>query len=80
MGLEHNRSEIATDALIDRNPEILGGIPVFAGTRVPVRVLLEHLEADDRLDDFLDDFPSVSREHAIAVLESAVAELVGNAH
>ena len=76
MELEHNRGEIATDALIDRNPEILGGTPVFAGTRVPVRVLLEHLEAGDRLDDFLDDFPSVSREHAVAVLESAVAELV----
>ena len=80
MGLERNRGEIATDALIDRNPEILGGTPVFAGTRVPVRVLLEHLEAGDRLDDFLDDFPFVSREHAVAVLESAVAELVGNAH
>lgn len=79
MGLEHNRGEIATDDLIDRNPEILGGTPVFAGTRVPVRVLLEHLEAGDRLDDFLDDFPSVSRKHAVAVLESAVAELVGNA-
>ena len=76
MELEHNRGEIATDSLIDRNPEILGGTPVFAGTRVPVRVLLEHLEAGDRLDDFLDDFPSVSREHAVAVLESAVAELV----
>ena len=73
MGLEHNRGEIATDALIERNPKILGGTPVFAGTRVPVRVLLEHLEAGARLDDFFDDFPSVSREHA-------VAELVGNAH
>ena len=80
MGLEHNRGEIATDSLIDRNPEILGGAPVFAGTRVPVRVLLEHLEAGDRLDDFLNDFPSVSREHEVAVLECAVAELVGNAH
>ena len=80
MGLEHNRGEIATDPLIDRNPEILGGTPVFAGTRVPVRILLEHLEAGDRLDNFLDDFPSVSREHAVAVLECAVAELVGNAH
>lgn len=80
MGLEHNRGETATDVLIDRNPEILGGTPVFAGTRVPVRILLEHLEAGDRLDDFLDDFPSVSREHAVAVLECAVAELVGNAH
>ena len=59
------------DKLIDRNPGILGGTPVFAGTRVPVRILMEHLEAGDRLDDFLEDFPSVSREQAIAVLEQA---------
>ena len=50
-----------TDALIDRNPNILGGTPVFAGTRVPVRILMEHLEAGDRLDEFLDDYPTVSR-------------------
>ncbi len=80
MGFEHNCGEISTETLIDRNPEILGGTPVFAGTRVPVRVLLEHLEAGDRLDDFLNDFPSVSREHVMAVLECAVAELVDNAH
>ena len=80
MGLEHKRGEIAADALIDRNPDILGGTPVFAGTRNPVRVLLEHSEAGNRLDDFLDDFPSVSREHAVAVLECAVAEFVGNEH
>lgn len=47
-----------TDALIDRNPNILGGTPVFAGTRVPVRILMEHLEAGDRLDEFLDDYPN----------------------
>ena len=44
-----------TDRLIERNPDILGGIPVFAGTRVPVRIPMEHLEAGDRLDDFLLD-------------------------
>ena len=53
-----------TDTLIERNPEILGGTPVFAGTRVPVRILMEHLEAGDRLDEFLDDFPTVTREQA----------------
>ena len=53
---------------------------MLAGTRVPVRILLEHLEAGDRLDDFLDDFSFISREHAVAVLEGTVAELVGNAH
>ena len=61
-----------TDTLIDRNPEILGGTPVFSGTRVPVRILIEHLEAGDRLEDFLTDFPSVSQDQAIALLERAM--------
>jgi len=65
-----------TDTLIDRNPGILGGIPVFAGTRVPVRILMEHLEAGDRLDDFLVDYPTVSRRQAVAVLERATTMLV----
>ena len=65
-----------TDTLINRNPEILGGTPVFAGTRVPVRVLMEHLEAGDRLDDFLLDYPSVSRMQAVALLERATTMLV----
>ena len=60
-----------TDTLIDRDPEILGGTPVFPGTRVPVRILMEHLEAGDRLDDFLADYPTVSRRQAVAVLERA---------
>ena len=65
-----------TDTLIERNPEILGGTPVFAGTRVPVRILMEHLEAGDRLDDFLNDFPSVTREQAVSLLEHATAMVV----
>ena len=64
------------DTLIDRNPEILGGTPVFAGTRVPVRILMEHLEAGDRLDDFLVHYPTVSRRQAVAVLERATTMLV----
>ena len=59
--------------LIEKNPEILGGTAVFAGTRVPVRILMEHLEAGDRLDEFLDDFPTVTREQAVSVLERASA-------
>ena len=59
------------DKAISRNPSILGGIPVFSGTRVPIRILIEHLEAGDRLDDFLDSYPTVSRDQAIAVLKSA---------
>ena len=60
-----------SEAPIDRNPRILGGTPVFAGTRVPVRILMEYLEAGDRLDEFLQHFPSVSRDQAVAVLEKA---------
>ena len=58
-----------TDALIVRNAAILGGTPVFSGTRVPVRILIEHLEAGDRLDDFLDSYPTVSRHQAVGVLK-----------
>ena len=66
-----------TYKLIDRNPDILGGTPVFSGTRVPVRILMEHLEAGDRLDDFLDDYPTVSRDQAVELLERAKTILVG---
>ena len=52
---------------------------MFAGTRVPVKTLMHYLEAGDRLDDFLDDFPTVTREHAIAVLEAARKALTKNA-
>ena len=58
-------------------PDILGGTPVFTRTRVPVRILMEYLEAGDRLDDFLQDFPSVSRDQAVAVLEKARVILAG---
>ena len=67
-----------TDGLIDRNPDILGGTPVFSGTRVPVRILMEHLEAGDRLDEFLEDYPTVSRSQAIALLERAKGLLVSD--
>ena len=53
------------------NPEILSGTAVFVGTRVPVQTLIDYLEAGDRLDDFLQDFPTVSREQAAAALELA---------
>ena len=53
--------------LITTSPDRLDGTPVFAGTRVPVRTLVDYLEAGDPLDEFLADFPSVSRERAIAV-------------
>lgn len=51
------------------DPEVLGGVPVFVGTRVPVAALLENLEAGLSLDEFLDNFPTVAREQAVRVLE-----------
>lgn len=60
--------------------DILGGSPVFVGTRVPIRVLFEHLEAGDSLSVFLEDFPSVSRELAVKVLEEAREGLMADAH
>ena len=65
--------------VIETSAHTLGGTPVFAGTRVPIRILIEYLEAGDRLDDFLDSFPTVSRSQAIAVLEQAKAALTGKA-
>ena len=62
------------------DPDILGGTPVFIGTRVPVRIIFEHLEAGDSLEVFLEDFPSVSRELAIQVLEDAKMALVLDAN
>ena len=61
------------------DPEILGGTPVFVGTRVPVRNLIDYLERGHSLDELLDAFPSVSREQAIAVLEAAHEALTANA-
>ena len=66
--------------LITVDPEIHSGTPVFVGTRVPIKTLFDHLEAGDSIDVFLDDFPSVSRELAVAVLEQARVALVPNAH
>jgi uncharacterized protein (DUF433 family) len=59
--------------VIMQDPEILGGEPVFKGTRVPVKSLFDHLEAGDSIEDFLDGFPSVKREQVIALLEESKA-------
>lgn len=67
------------EPLITKSPDRMSGEPVFAGTRVPVQTLIEYLEADDSLNDFLEDFPSVSRQHAIAVLELAKSALIAKA-
>ena len=60
---------MSAEKLIERDPEKLSGTPVFAGTRVPVKNLFDYLEGGDSLDVFLDDFPTVTREQALGVLE-----------
>ncbi len=60
-----------TKSVVVIDPEIMSGTPCFAGTRVPARTLIDHLEAGDSLDVFLEDFPTVAREQAIAFLEEA---------
>jgi uncharacterized protein (DUF433 family) len=67
------------ERIIERSPEVMNGLLVFAGTRVPVQTLLDYLEAGDRLDDFVKDFPAVSREQARRALELAGQALVAHA-
>ncbi len=62
--------------VISCNPDVMGGTPVFTGTRVPVQTLLDYLEAGESIDDFLEGFPSVTREQVIAFLEQAKNHLV----
>jgi uncharacterized protein (DUF433 family) len=59
------------DSVISRSPDILGGTPVFTGTRVPVQTLVDYLKAGETIDDFLDGFPTVSRDQVLAVLDLA---------
>ena len=67
------------DPLITKSPDRLSGTPVFTGTRVPAQTLIDYLEAGEALQDFLEDFPSVSHAHAIAVLELAKTALLAQA-
>src|SRR5918992_404587 len=67
-------------AVVHSDPEIMGGMPVFVGTRVPVDNLFDYLVAGDGIEAFLDDFPSVSRDQAVAALEIAFDMLVAFAH
>ena len=64
---------------IHSDPEIMGGTHVFVGTRVPAQTLVDYLEGGDSLDDFLEDFPSVSREQAVAALEMGNSLLIAKA-
>lgn len=63
--------------VISASPEIMGGTPVFAGTRVPVDTLLDYFKAGESIDDFLDGFPTVTKEQVIGLLEEAGKQLVG---
>jgi uncharacterized protein (DUF433 family) len=68
-----------TKPLIICSPDIMGGTPVFAGTRVPVQTLLDYLKGGETIDDFLEGFPTVSREQVIAFLEEAKDRMVAAA-
>jgi uncharacterized protein (DUF433 family) len=67
------------DSVVHVDPDILGGIPVFVGTRVPLKALFDYIEGGATLDSFLDDFPTVAREQAVAALELAHGALVTGA-
>jgi len=66
-------------SVVHSDPEILGGTPVFVGTRVPVQTFIDYIEGGRSLNEFLDDFPTVTRNVAIAALEQAKAHLIANA-
>lgn len=66
-------------SVVRSDPEILGGTPVFVGTRVPVQALIDYIEAGHSLQEFLDDFPSVTRQVAVAALEQAKGHLIADA-
>ena len=68
-----------TQSVVHSDPEILGGTPVFIGTRVPVKALIDYIEGGHSLEEFLDDFPTVSRQIAIAALEQAKEHLLADA-
>ncbi|HUF61365.1 MAG TPA: DUF433 domain-containing protein [Verrucomicrobiales bacterium] len=65
--------------VVSCSPDVMGGAPVFSGTRVPVQTLLDYLEGGDSIDEFLEGFPSVSREQVIAFLEQAKDHLIAGA-
>ncbi len=87
--IKHSRRIIASrhrrrltmkkSSVLHSDPEILGGTPVFVGTRVPLQALIDYIGAGHTLEEFLDDFPTVSRDLALAVLEQAKAHLIADA-
>ena len=75
-GTEYPPVDMDRAQIVHSDPEILGGEPVFVGTRVPVRTLLVYLEGGETLDEFLDNFPTVTREQAVAFLEESATTLL----
>lgn len=67
---------LKNSSIISASPDIMGGTPVFAGTRVPVQTLLDYLKAGESIDDFLDGFPTVTKEQLIAFLEEAGKQVI----
>lgn len=67
------------EPVVSASPEIMGGTPVFPGTRVPVQTLMDYIEAGDTIDEFLRGFPTVSRQHVVAFLERAASLAVHEA-
>ena len=74
-----DNGDMRKKAIVVSNPKIMSGTPCFAGTRVPAQTLFDYLEAGDPLEEFLDDFPTVSRQQAIALLEHAKKDLLSAA-
>ncbi len=64
------------EGIVQSDPEILGGTPVFAGTRVPLQNLIDYLEGGESIEDFLDGFPTVRREQAIAVIDAGMLAML----
>jgi uncharacterized protein (DUF433 family) len=75
-----DNGEVKSSETIHSSPGILGGTPVFVGTRVPFQTLIDYLEQSQTLDEFLEDFPSVTREQAIAALDLAKDSLLMQVH
>ena len=73
------RCHMKQASVVRSDPEILGGTPVFVGTRVPVQALIDYIEGGHSLEEFLEDFPTVSRDLAVAALEQAKAHLLADA-
>jgi uncharacterized protein (DUF433 family) len=76
LEVKEHRKMLTANQVITRDPDVLGGTPVFRGTRVPFQALLDYLEGGQTLAEFLDDFPTVTRDAAIAALEQGKALLV----